>query len=198
VEPWVSTLRDGDTQAAWDLFAERYRRLILATIRRLVDDEDQVMDVFSRVCQALIENDFARLRRYDEQRDRAASVSTWLVAVVRNQTVDWLRQQHGRQQPVKEVGNWPADRPHSMEASTSEVDPAAASESARILAAALAHYPPDVQLAVQLFIVNEMPAAAVAQAVGWANAKAVYNRVYRVLDAVREDLARQGIGHGDL
>ena len=53
------------------------------------------MDVFSTVCQALCANDFARLRRYSERAARPG-VSAWLVAVVRNLTIDWLRQRDGR------------------------------------------------------------------------------------------------------
>ena len=96
MEPWLTPLNAGDSQAAWDLFAERYRRLMLATIRRMVADHDDVMDVFSTVCQALSANDFARLKRYSERSAQSASVATWLVAVVRNLTVDWLRQRDGR------------------------------------------------------------------------------------------------------
>ena len=67
MEPWLAKLSEGDSQSAWDLFAERYRQLILATIKRLVSDRDDVMDVFSMVCQELTANDFARLRRYSDQ-----------------------------------------------------------------------------------------------------------------------------------
>ena len=100
MEPWLLELSEGRTQAAWDLFAERYRRLMLATIKRLVPDHDAVMDVFSTVCQALTANDFARLRRYSGQNPQCASVATWLVAVVRNLTIDWLRQHEGRRRPT--------------------------------------------------------------------------------------------------
>ena len=96
MEPWLAKFDAGDSQAAWDLFADRYRRLMLATIRRLVPDRDDVMDVFSTVCQALSTNDFARLKRYSERSARPATVATWLVTVVRNLTVDWLRQRDGR------------------------------------------------------------------------------------------------------
>ena len=99
MEPWLTAFNAGDSQAAWDLFAERYRRLIVATIRRLVPDHDDVMDVFSTVCQALSANDFARLKQYSDRSAQSASVATWLVAVVRNLTVDWLRQRDGRRRP---------------------------------------------------------------------------------------------------
>jgi DNA-directed RNA polymerase specialized sigma24 family protein len=91
VEPWLSKLNAGDAQAAWNLFAERYRRLMLATIKRLVPGHDDVMDVFSTVCQMLSANDSARLKRYSDRSPQRASVSTWLVTVVRNLTVDRLR-----------------------------------------------------------------------------------------------------------
>ena len=56
----------------------------------------------------------------------------------------------------------------------------------------------DERLAVQLFVVDEMPAAEVARTVGWRNAKAVYNRVYRALGTLGQGLERQGIRRGDL
>lgn len=99
MEPWLTALNAGNSQTAWDLFAERYRRLIVATIKRLVPDHDDVMDVFSTACQALSANDFARLKQYSDRSAQSASVATWLVAVVRNLTIDWLRQRDGRRRP---------------------------------------------------------------------------------------------------
>jgi DNA-directed RNA polymerase specialized sigma24 family protein len=58
--------------------------------------------------------------------------------------------------------------------------------------------PPDDRLALQLYVVEELPAADVAQRLGWPNAKTVYNRVYRTLSRVRAILERAGLGPGDL
>ena len=66
------------------------------------------------------------------------------------------------------------------------------------LAAALATLSDDERLALQLFVVDGMPAADVARLVRWPNAKAVYNRTYRALAALRARFVRQGIGLGDL
>jgi DNA-directed RNA polymerase specialized sigma24 family protein len=77
-------------------------------------------------------------------------------------------------------------------------DPVEIAELARRIDAALASYPDDVRVAVELFVVERMPADAVARVVGWPNAKAVYNRVYRVLASLRTDFVRDGIGPGDL
>jgi hypothetical protein len=45
------------------------------------------MDVFTRVCEALREDDLRRLRGWASEPDHRASFSTWLVTVVRNLTV---------------------------------------------------------------------------------------------------------------
>lgn len=255
VEQWIARLNAGESQASWDLFHNRYRRLILATIRRLIPDHDDVMDLFSSVCQVLVADDFARLRRYAEQSSSRDSAATWLVVVVRNLTIDFLRQRDGRRRlsmppglspfqleiysevcvekrsyieayeqirsrstalmgftdflrevrtthhlapcpdqaprrrPVREV--LPAD------AVTIDREPADA-DSWKRLATALASQPPDVRLAVELFVIDDLPAADVARLVGWPNAKAVYNRVARALASMRAKFEAQGLGPDDL
>lgn len=96
MEPWVIELRAGRGDAMWDGFIDVHRRLIFSAIRHYLREPDDVMDVFAQVCAALRENDFARLRRYADASDPPARFSTWLVAVVRNLTVDWLRHRDGR------------------------------------------------------------------------------------------------------
>jgi RNA polymerase sigma factor (sigma-70 family) len=54
------------------------------------------------------------------------------------------------------------------------------------------------RVAVELYVIEQLPADRVATVVGLPNAKAVYNRVYRALAAVREDLERAGIRREDL
>ena len=95
MEDWVSALRGKQPEAAWDLFLGRYRRLIFAAIRHYAQDYDDVMDVFARVCEALREDDFRRLRAYAEQPTHRARFSTWLVTVVRHLTIDWFRHRDG-------------------------------------------------------------------------------------------------------
>jgi DNA-directed RNA polymerase specialized sigma24 family protein len=96
MEGWVAELKQGRPDAAWDLFLDRYRRLIFAAIRHYAQDYDDVMDVFARVCEALREDDLARLRCYAEQPFHGARFSTWLVTVVRHLTIDWFRHRNGR------------------------------------------------------------------------------------------------------
>jgi RNA polymerase sigma factor (sigma-70 family) len=256
MEPWLVELASGHYQAAWDAFVERYRRLILATIRRLVRDQDDVMDVFAAVCHALYKDDLARLRRYTANPTQRARFSTWLVVVVRNITIDWLRERNGRRQAaapaalsslrqdiyraifiegrshveayeliasrtgctmtfaafLREVRetyraapDWnagitrrPPEPAAADEIAALSQDPAETADAARRIGSALESLPPDVRLAVQLFVVERTPAPDVARAVGWPNAKAVYNRVYRALDSLRSALERAGIGRDDL
>lgn len=77
-------------------------------------------------------------------------------------------------------------------------DPAIAAEQRAMLRRALETLPAEERLAVQLYVVDEMPADQVARVVGYPNAKTVYNRVYRALSAIRSHLAQSGIRGGDL
>jgi RNA polymerase sigma factor (sigma-70 family) len=257
MESWRVALEAGDAESAWDLFLERYRRLIIATIRRVLDSPDDVADVFAQVCQTLIADDLKLLRKFTERPDSRASFSTWLVVVVRNQTIDWIRKRSGRRRVTVPETLSPLQREifrhvfverrsHAEAYEIMMCDAAAAmsfatflrevattyrlveggaggvfrylstpptlepqapphpqqsllaSEAGERLDEVLALLPVDTRLAVQLFVVEELPAAEVARIVGWRNAKDVYNRVYRALDKLRETLERHGIRTGDL
>ena len=96
VESWIAPLEAGDPEAAWDLFIERYRRLIFSAIRHYTTEPDEVMEVFAHACEVLRADNFARLRRCAAHVDPARPFSTWLVVVVHNQTIDWFRHRNGR------------------------------------------------------------------------------------------------------
>jgi len=260
VEDWVAELQRGRSDAAWDLFLGRYRRLIFAAIRHYAQDYDDVMDVFARACEALRADELRRLRSWVDQPDHRARFSTWLVTVVRHLTVDWFRHRDGRRRlSVAAEGLPPLRRRifecvfldqrshieayeliHAAEAPTltfreflSELratyhavsggrrgqvlrdlaptadapddlpDPTgpsttAAAEQSQLMERALSVLPPDDRLIVELYVLEELPAETVAQVLGLANAKAVYNRAYRALAAVREQLERAGVRREDL
>jgi RNA polymerase sigma factor (sigma-70 family) len=259
-ESWIAPLEAGDPEAAWDLFIERYRRLIFGAIRHYTTEPDEVMDVFARVCEALRENDFARLRRCAAHVDPARPFSTWLVVVVHNQTIDWFRHRDGRPRLLALAASLPPLRrrifeyvfveqrthveayellrsrenlnlgfgefleelratyraataggnghlaaglanpppPPAASAHSTDDDPAVRAEQRAILGAAMASLPPADRLAVQLYVVDEMPAEQVARALGYPNSKTVYNRVYRALAAIRTGLEQAGIKAGHL
>lgn len=115
MEAWQTELTRGRPEAAWDRFLDRYRRLIFAAIRHYVRDHDDLMDVFTRVCEALREDDLRRLRSWAAGAaggdGRRARFSTWLVVVVHNLTVDWLRARDGRPRaPAGTAGLTPLQR----------------------------------------------------------------------------------------
>jgi RNA polymerase sigma factor (sigma-70 family) len=254
MDAWIAKLRQGEPEVAWDLFIDRYRRLIIAAIRHYVQDYDDVMDVFAHVCEALREEDLRRLRRYEDQHTHSARFSTWLVTVVRNLTIDWLRHRGGRRRVPSCVEQLPPLRrrifeyvffrkrshvetyellrtaegldlpfgkyltevaatyravaegrgihplPESSGGPSLEpsVDPPATSDIRETLGGILEGLPPEDRAAVELYVVEELPAEDVARIVGLPNAKAVYNRVYRALATLRERLERAGIGPEDL
>jgi RNA polymerase sigma factor (sigma-70 family) len=258
VEPWIAPLTTGSPEAAWDLFIGRYRRLIFAAIRRYTRDPDDVMDVFARVCEALRENDFARLRRYAAQADTGRRFSTWLCAVVYNLAIDWIRHRDGRERistvaaslpPIQQrifehifVGGHSHVEAYELLRSRDlpqltfsdflkelgatyraagatkrgrlttelaaevpdqapdepELDPAMLRERAVVLNEALRSLPDEDRLAVQMYVVDKVPAVEVARALGWSNAKAVYNHVYRALAQLRARLEKASISAGDL
>lgn len=251
MEPWVAELERSRFDSAWDLFLGRYRRLIFAAIRHYVQDYDDVMDVFARVCESLREADLKRLRSYVGQAAHSARFSTWLVTVVRHLTIDWFRHRDGRRRLSTVAAELPPLRQRIFEhvflhkrshveayelmRSADSVDlsfgqfllevsatyravadgrrgrilrelggptpPLAdtaeehdtASERREDLEHALRSLSADERVAVELYVVEEMPAEAVAKVVGWPNAKAVYNHVYRALAALRTRLEQAGV-----
>ncbi|MGH2349420.1 MAG: RNA polymerase sigma factor [bacterium] len=256
----MAELQRARFDAAWDLFLDRYRRLIFAAIRHYAQDYEDVMDVFARVCEALREDGFARLRRCAAHVDPARPFSTFLVVVVHNLTIDWFRHRNGRLRlgalaaglpPLQQsifrhvfleershaetyellrsgahgtlgyhefLGELRATyraatsgrnhrllaalaappAPASPDSAAPDEDPAVRAEQRAIVAAALAALPPEDRLAVQLYVVDDMPAEQVARALGYPGPKTVYNRVYRALSTLRARLAQVGIGKGDL
>jgi RNA polymerase sigma factor (sigma-70 family) len=257
MEDWVAELQRGRPDPAWDLFLARYRRLIFAAIRHYAQDYDDVMDVFARVCEALREDDFRRLRTYVDQPDHRARFSTWLVTVVRHVTVDWFRQRDGRRRLSAVAAGLPALRrrifEHVFLAHKSHVEafeliragearslsfseflaelratyravtegrrgqvlrelgaappldvesdapePTITPESRALVERALCSLSAEDRVALELYVVEELPAADIARTLGLPNAKAVYNRVYRALSAVRARLEHAGFRREDL
>jgi RNA polymerase sigma factor (sigma-70 family) len=249
VERWLEDLEEGRSEAAWDAFIERYRALVFAAIRHYLCDPDDVMDAFTWVCEGLRKDDFRRLRSYSKGSLHRARFTTWLVTVVRNLTVDWIRHRNGRARPSAASRSLPAlqriiaeevfgegsshveayERIRSRDApdltfgeflkelaavhrlaSPRElrspepaqppgwVDPAAGRETREILTGALGSLPAEDRVAVEMYVLDELPAVDVARVLGLSNAKAVYNRVYRALLAVRHALERAGISREDL
>ena len=248
MDAWIGELQRGSSESAWDSFLDRYRRLIFAAIRHYAQDYDDVMDVFARVCESLRADDLRRLRAWTEQAEHRANFSTWLVAVVRNLTIDWFRTRDGRHRVAALAERLPPmqraifqcvfveGRSHletyellrtaefptvsfrqflvalrqTYAAATTgrrghlftETSPPPPEEpdadddsveDAEGIGEALRSLSPEDRVTVEMYIVDQVPAAEVARIVGLPNAKAVYNRVYRALAILRERLDRAGL-----
>jgi RNA polymerase sigma factor (sigma-70 family) len=257
MDDWIDELRSGSSEAAWDLFLARYRRVIFAAIHHYARDPDDAMDIFAYATDALRHDDFRRLRRYIDQPSHRARTSTWLVAVVHHLTIDWFRHRHGRRRlstigaglpplrrrifeeiylqrrphvevyeglrttvaPELTFGQFLAELRSTHNAVTAGhhgrvlramtargLDGPAAQpprsgetgERRAILADAVDSLDTQDRRIVDLYVMDERPAASVASMLGLPNAKAVYNRVYRALGALRERLERSGVRRGDL
>lgn len=255
MEDWAIKLHQGRLEAAWDLFLERYRRLIFAAIRHYAQDYDDVMDVFARVCEVLREDDMARLSCYLDQPIHGARFSTWLVTVVRRLTIDWFRRRKGRRRlsaiaedlpplrrrifehvflerhssveayelirsheaPALQFGQFIGElretykavtdsrRGHVLRELGSPPVPVSkipsigiTAERSRRLEQALSSLTTEDREAVELYVMDGRSATEVAEVLGVPNAKAVYNRVYRALSALRARLEREGLHPGDL
>jgi len=254
MDRWADELLRGQPDAAWDTFLDRYRRLVFATIRHFVSDTDDVMDVFTRVLEALREDDFRRLRAYLQEPEHRARFTTWLVTVVRHLAIDWLRARDGRERvPAAARTLSPLERQilelvflkrhshveayellrtregsalsfreylralrgvyqsvgagysrtrdaavtHSLvEAEPAVLDEEEAAWRSRLVQQVLADLPPDDRVVLQLYVIEGMAADAVARVAGLPNAKAVYNRVYRLMDLLRPRLREAGLEPG--
>jgi DNA-directed RNA polymerase specialized sigma24 family protein len=104
-----TSLRDllrTDPEQGWRRFLDQYTPLILGLLRRGgLDDRDEVMEVYVRLCEQLAARDFERLKQQDAAR---GSVGGWLAVLVRHTIVDWVRSRKGRRRLFRAVQALPA------------------------------------------------------------------------------------------
>ena len=82
---------------AWEVFLDKFSKLIFSTICKYTSDYDDKMDLFVFVCQALSNENFKKLRSFQLRKYKGkAKFSTWLVLVVQNLCIDWYRNKEGR------------------------------------------------------------------------------------------------------
>jgi RNA polymerase sigma factor (sigma-70 family) len=94
---------------------------------------------------------------------------------------------------LRELGTAPSPEPELDAPSDAD-----APESRAQLERALDALTAEDRVAVELYVLDELPAEEVAKVLGLPNAKAVYNRVYRALAALREQLEQAGLRREDL
>lgn len=171
---------------AVDWFRERDGR------RRLSALADKLPPLRRRIFELVFQDHKSHVEAYELMRSREAPSLSFrefqaeLRATYRAVT-------DGRQgQLLRELGVAPMVE---VEHDPPEADPPV---SRAELENALACLSAEDRTAIELYVVEEMPAEAVARVLDLANAKAVYNRVYRALAVVRERLEQSGIRREDL
>jgi RNA polymerase sigma factor (sigma-70 family) len=98
-------LRAGDS-SAWRSFLAQYASLLVSVVRAHTRDGDMHNDLFLHVCEALSDNHFARLQKFDPH--GPARFTTWLRVVTTNLCIDLIRKRKGRDRPFASVAKLPA------------------------------------------------------------------------------------------
>lgn len=85
-------------RSAWSEFVERFQGLVYARVARTAWefnrhlDRSAIEDIRADVFAALIENDFASLRRFEGR----SSLATWLAIIARRSCVKWMQKRSQR------------------------------------------------------------------------------------------------------
>ena len=102
---WIDLYRQ-EPEPTWQTFLQQYNRLIMAVIRKLVHDHDDVMELYSHTVEKLKENDCKKLTTYFSK-PRKYNFETWIAVVVRNCCMDWFRKEEGRKRLLKCIEDLP-------------------------------------------------------------------------------------------
>jgi RNA polymerase sigma factor (sigma-70 family) len=157
--------------------------------RRRVSTPGGLSPIQSEIFDALVRRHCSHVEAYELTRQRLAADLPFgqFMKEVRA-TYSWLAQ-NGRT-----VAHYFPGPPDPIEQGEPLADEAALiNDSSVRLTVVLQKLTPDERLAVRLFVIDELSADEVAKIVGWPNAKAVYNRVYRALRSLRGDLSGLGV-----
>ncbi|MFQ5571956.1 MAG: sigma factor [Rhodothermales bacterium] len=84
-----------DPEAAYLELLERYTPALLRMIRHLMQDADEVMEVYTKICERLCANEYQALRRFRTGRE----LTPWLSVVVANACRDRFRRKKASSVP---------------------------------------------------------------------------------------------------
>ncbi len=89
---------------AWSEFVERFQGLVYARVARTglefngYLDRSAIEDIRAEIFTALIENDFASLRRFEGR----SSLATWLAIIARRSCIKWMHKKSRRQEQANQ------------------------------------------------------------------------------------------------
>ena len=96
---WIDLYRK-DSEQAWQFFTNHYNQLMMGVIHKLVNDSDEVMELYTYSVEKLREEDCAKLTKYFEKY-RPYYFETWIAVVTRNCCLDWFLKEKGRKRLLK-------------------------------------------------------------------------------------------------
>lgn len=94
-EPDLVELFRSDPERAYLALLERYTPMLLRMIRTFMNDADEVMEVYTAICERLTAHDYRALRRFNID----GELAPWLSVVVANACRDRFRKQRASSTP---------------------------------------------------------------------------------------------------
>ncbi len=91
-----------EPERAWQVFTHKYSDLIFSALQRLGFDYDEAMDRFVFIFEKLSEQNFRRLKAIRHTGSQG-EITPWLLTVVQNLSVSWLRSVEGRKRILKSI-----------------------------------------------------------------------------------------------
>jgi RNA polymerase sigma factor (sigma-70 family) len=200
-----------DREAAWEELIGGHTRLLLATSRSFGGDNDAVMERYAYILGKLRENEFRRLRTFNE--NAGATFSTWLTVTARRLCLDLHRSQYGRKRETHDTDRSTvlrAARKALNELPVIETDADSIADEAsqvddhlihldrdQCLQQALARLTPRERFLLTLRFEDDLPAARIATILGLPSPFHVYRKLNGILASLRRQLESRGIENSD-
>ncbi|PID39851.1 MAG: hypothetical protein CSA65_01200 [Proteobacteria bacterium] len=171
---------------AWDEFYERYERLIIACVRKVLLRygvpclAEDLEDLLNTVCLELLRRDFKKLRAYDPE--RGFKLSSWVGLIATNAAHDSLRR---RGPAMRSLDDAPSNYPDASDPAPSPSDLALLRERQDLLNEAAAHLSPGEQAFLHHYYREGMEPAQIAETLGIS-----INTVYSRKNKVRANLSK--------
>ena len=195
-------------QAAWEDLIACHTRLLLAVSRSFNGGHDEAMERYAYILDKLREDDFRRLRTFDET--SGARFSTWLTVAARRLCLDHLRALYGRQRdsaqpnrtyPLRRIRRALADSIGPEvdveriidEQSPSLIVQTVVGERDEALRTALVRLKSRERLLLALRYEDDLSAARIARIVGLPTPFHVYRQLNTILEKLRRSLESRGI-----
>ena len=164
----------------WNIFAQKYRKLILHSIYKTLrvyeqpTNPDEVDDLFQDVFISFYANDFKKMRIYDPTKGR--SLASWLRLITVRMTINHIK----KSKPIPSLDDLPS-KPSQKSRQELIID----KESQKNLSDIIEKLPTDDKLLIELSYIRELPPAIVAQMLH-ISVGAFYTRKNRIVSKLKK------------